>query len=234
MKMLAMDTSNHVLAVALMEDNTVLAELSTNIKKDHSSRLMPAIVELMQQVDIKPGELERLIVARGPGSYTGTRIGVTTAKSMAWALDIPIIPVSSLEVMAYNGKYFPGYICPFIDARRESVFTALYRWEDEGLTKVKDEVNIKMSEWLSMLQDLDTPILFMSPDMTVFEEMIKKQCQHAVISDAAAQIVRPANLFEVGKTQKEVPAHEVAPHYLRITEAEANWLKQEKGETNHG
>lgn len=234
MKMLAMDTSNQVLAVALIQQDTVLAELSTNIKKDHSSRLMPAIVELMEQIKMTPDQLDALVVARGPGSYTGTRIGVTTAKSLAWALDIPIIPVSSLEAMAYNGKYFQGYICPFIDARRETVFTSLYRWEDNALVQVKNEVNIKMAEWLQMLQSLELPVLFISPDMAIFETMIKDYCPDAVMGDAAAHIVRPAHLFEVGRTKKTVPAHDIVPHYLRITEAEANWLKTQKDEEENG
>src|SRR5699024_7265314 len=112
MNKLAIDTSNQVLGVALMQQNDIVAELTTNIKKDHSSRLMPAIVDLMKKVNMTPDQLDKVIVANGPGSYTGTRIGVTTAKTLAWTLQIPITPISSLKTLAANESYFNGYICP--------------------------------------------------------------------------------------------------------------------------
>ncbi len=113
MKILAMDTSNQVLSVALLDDKQLIGEITTNIAKNHSVRLMPAVEKLMKDVNVKPSELDRIIVAKGPGSYTGVRIGLATAKTMAWALDIPVIGVSSLEALAYQGILFDGIICPF-------------------------------------------------------------------------------------------------------------------------
>src|SRR5690625_1267056 len=128
MNKLAIDTSNQVLGVAIIQNDTLLAELITNVKMDHSSRLMPGIVGLMEDVGLTPNQLDKIVVAQGPGSYTGTRIGITTAKTLAWALNIPIYPVSSLDAVALNGAYFNGYICPFFDARRQTVFTSLVKW----------------------------------------------------------------------------------------------------------
>src|SRR5699024_4891214 len=116
MNTLAIDTSNQSLGLAIMQDEELIAELITNIKKDHSSQLMPQIVSLMESVDMTPDKLQKIVVADGPGSYTGTRIGITTAKTMAWALDIPIDTVSSLAALAYNGRFFEGSICPLFDA----------------------------------------------------------------------------------------------------------------------
>src|SRR5690625_5164541 len=113
-----------------MKNNEIAAELITNIKEDHSSQLMPAIVELMNEVNLAPEQLEKIVAAYGPGSYTGTRIGVTTAKTLAWSLEIPIFTVSSLKATALSGRYFDGLICPFFDARRQAVFTSLYRSKD--------------------------------------------------------------------------------------------------------
>jgi len=235
MNMLAIDTSNQVLGVALMRQNDIVAELTTNIKKDHSSRLMPAIVDIMEKVSMTPNQLDHIIVANGPGSYTGTRIGVTTAKTMAWTLDIPITPISSLQILAANGSYFNGYICPFIDARRKTVYTGLYQWSDGQLKKVKQETNIYMETWLSELDSVKDPILFISPDVQTFESMIKDKLSYAVIpTNQASHLLRPSNLFMLKDSVPAVPVHEAVPNYLRVTEAEANWMKQQKDGPNHG
>lgn len=111
MNILAMDTSNQAMGVAVSKDGQPLGELSTNIKKNHSVRLMLAIDHLMREVNMAPTDLDKIVAAKGPGSYTGVRIGLMTAKSMAWSLDIPITGVSSLEVLAWQGRFIiPIYV----------------------------------------------------------------------------------------------------------------------------
>src|SRR5699024_3708924 len=97
------DTSNQVMGVALLHDDVLVGEIVTNIKKNHSVRLMPAIDQLMRETGMTPDLLDKIAVAKGPGSFTGVRIGLATAKAMAWSLEIPIVGVSSLEVLAYQG-----------------------------------------------------------------------------------------------------------------------------------
>src|SRR5690625_1724245 len=128
MNILAIDTSTHVLGVALLKNNQIIGEYVTHLAKNHCVRLMPAIDQLMKDVKMEPDQLDKIVVAKGPGSYTGVRIGLTTAKSLAWTLNIPIIGVSSIEVLAYQGRFFSAYICPFFDARRQMVYTGLYKW----------------------------------------------------------------------------------------------------------
>ena len=96
MKLLAFDTSSKALSVAILEDETLLAETTLTIKKNHSITLMPVIDFLMQQIDLTPKELDRIVVAEGPGSYTGLRIAVATAKTLAHTLGIELVGVSSL------------------------------------------------------------------------------------------------------------------------------------------
>jgi tRNA threonylcarbamoyladenosine biosynthesis protein TsaB len=234
MNILAIDTSNQVMGVAIMQDGNIAGELITNSNKDHSSRLMSAIVDVMGKVDIAPEQLDEIVVAHGPGSYTGTRIGVTTAKTMAWALQIPLKTVSSLEVLAVGGALFDGYICPFFDARRQTVFTALYQWEGKMLKRLKLEVNIHMEKWLASLGTLDKPILFLSPDLPLFKNMITETYPLAIFPEAQTLLARPTHLFTLAKHQKATPVHQAKPNYLRITEAEANLNKDPKGETRHG
>ena len=102
MFVLAIDTSNTTLSVALVENNEILIEVVEATKNDHSKRLMPTIEALFKKVNRTPKELDLIAVAEGPGSYTGVRIGVTVAKTLAWTLNKPLVGVSSLEILARN------------------------------------------------------------------------------------------------------------------------------------
>lgn len=234
MNMLAIDTSTQILGVALMKNDIVVAEMTTNQKKDHSSRLMPVINQLMQQADMKPEDLHTIVVAHGPGSYTGTRIGVTTAKTLAWTLDIPIIPVSSLKTLGYNAVPYQGYVCPFFDARREAVFTGLYHFSAGVFNVVQEDRHIKMKEWLTELDTLQEPILFLSPDFAKHQACLNESDMERVHSPASSHLLRPSNLLMLAETEPAVSAHEITPNYLRMTEAEANWEKRQKEEKNYG
>ncbi|WP_226586023.1 tRNA (adenosine(37)-N6)-threonylcarbamoyltransferase complex dimerization subunit type 1 TsaB [Halobacillus litoralis] len=226
MNILAIDTSNYVMGVAVMKDGTVAGEYVTNIKKNHSIRLMPAIDQVMKETGMKPEDLDRIAVAHGPGSYTGVRIGLTTAKTMAWSLGIPVIGVSSLEAVARQGVFFPGFVCPFFDARRGLVYTGLY---DGDMNLVKDEKNVLMGEWLEELKELNQPVLFLSQDLSVHEETIREKLgSQAVMPGEPYQFARPSIIASVAKDKEPRPVHDLVPNYLRIPEAEAKWLEQQE------
>src|SRR5699024_4178053 len=127
MNILAMDTSNQALGVAILKDEEIIGEMVTNIAKNHSVRLMPAIDQLMKEVNLSPDVIDKLVVPKGPGSYIVIRIGLSTAKSLSWALNIHITGVSSLEAHACQGRFFNSNICPFSDARRQLVYPGLYQ-----------------------------------------------------------------------------------------------------------
>lgn len=225
MNILAIDTSNYVMGVAVLKEGAVAGEYVTNIKKNHSIRLMPAIDQVMKETGTKPEELDRIAVAHGPGSYTGVRIGLTTAKTMAWSLGIPVVGVSSLEAVARQGAFFSGYVCPFFDARRGLVYTGLYR---SDMTIDKAEKNILMEDWLHQLKELGEPILFLSQDLKVHEEQILDILgERAVLPEAPYQYARPSIIASVAKGMEPGPLHELVPNYLRIPEAEAKWLEQQ-------
>jgi tRNA threonylcarbamoyl adenosine modification protein YeaZ len=127
MKLLAMDTSNQTLAVAVLENEKLLAHFQLNRKMNHSLTLMPAIESVMQASGLEPADLDRIVVAKGPGSYTGIRIAVTTAKTLAETLKIELTTVSSLAVIAGN-IHTDKLIIPMMDARRNNVYASAYRW----------------------------------------------------------------------------------------------------------
>ncbi|WP_019244425.1 MULTISPECIES: tRNA (adenosine(37)-N6)-threonylcarbamoyltransferase complex dimerization subunit type 1 TsaB [Bacillus] len=229
MKILAIDTSNYALGVALIEDNQIIGEYITNIKKNHSVRAMPAIETLMHDCNVKPSDLDKIVVAKGPGSYTGVRIGVTIAKTLAWTLKIPISGVSSLKVLAANGKYFDGYISPLFDARRGQIYTGLYEYKQGELVAVKEDTIIQSSEWAQQLRTLDKDILFIGSDYFIHQETLLTYLgEQAVFADEAQLVPRPSVLALLGKGLEPEDVHEFVPNYIRLAEAEANWIEQQK------
>lgn len=223
---LTIDTSNHVLGVALMKGNKVIGEFVTNLAKNHSVRLMPAVDQLMKEVDASPEQLDKIIVAKGPGSYTGVRIGLTTAKTLAWALDIPVVGVSSLKALAYQGRFYNSVICPFFDARRGLVYTGLYEWQTNEMVAVHKEQNILMYDWLTELSKREQEVLFLSPDIEGFSDAIQEKLGDlAIIPEDMFHIAKPSDLALAGSHQESESTHHLTPNYLRLAEAEANWIK---------
>lgn len=228
MTVLAIDTSNYVLGVALANDSQIIGEYITNLKKNHSVRAMPAIEQLMKECEVKPENLTKVVVAKGPGSYTGVRIGVTIAKMIAWARKIPLVGVSSLEALAANGQYFNGYICPVFDARRGQVYTGLYQYEKELKEIIMDQ-HILFSDWLRQVKEMDKPVLFLGNDVSLHMETIQQSLgELAVFGDITLHNPHPAKLAQIGMTRQAEDIHPFVPNYIRMAEAEAKWLEQQK------
>ncbi|MDG4658326.1 tRNA (adenosine(37)-N6)-threonylcarbamoyltransferase complex dimerization subunit type 1 TsaB [Ectobacillus antri] len=224
MKVLAIDTSNYTLGVSLLDGEAVVGEYITNIKKNHAVRLMPSIEMLLQQCDVKAKDLNKIVVAQGPGSYTGVRIGVTTAKTLAWSLQIPLSGVSSLAVLAANGRGFEGYICPLFDARRQQVFTGLYTY-GQTLETVKQDRLMLIQDWLTAIQETDKRVLFIGNDVDIHRGTIQAALgDRAVFAGSTLHNPRPSELGLLGLHAEEADVHTFVPNYLRLAEAEATWL----------
>jgi tRNA threonylcarbamoyladenosine biosynthesis protein TsaB len=227
MKVLAIDTSNLVMGIAVLDEGKVLGEYITNLKKNHSIRVMPAIEQLMKETSVSPAELDRIVVAKGPGSYTGVRIGVTIAKTLAWTLKKDLVGISSLEVLAQSGKYFDGYTVPLFDARRTQVFTGLYGKADSGeFENLWEDRIILLKDWLEMLQTSDKKILFVGNDLPLHHETIAEVLgSQAVFGQVSDHNPRPGELGRIGMLKKPDDIHSFTPDYLQLAEAEVNWLK---------
>jgi tRNA threonylcarbamoyladenosine biosynthesis protein TsaB len=230
MKVLSIDTSNYVLGIGLLDGDTVLGEYISNIKKNHSVRVMPAIQTLMNECGIKPKDLTKIVVAEGPGSYTGVRIGVTIAKTLAWTLNIPLSGVSSLEVAAASaGRYFDGYVSPFFDARRGQIYTGLYKFEGPDIKIIKEDQLVMSADWVQTLYELDGRVLFTSNDLKLHEAVIQEGLGEKAVLAAITELnPRPAELALLGRDKESVDLHSFVPNYIRLAEAEANWLKAQE------
>lgn len=227
MTILSIDTSNYALGVALLEEDQVLGEYITNLKKNHSVRIMPAIETLMKDCGKVPADLTKIVVAKGPGSYTGVRIGVTIAKTLAWTLNIPLVGVSSLEILAGGtGRYFDGMVSPLFDARRGQVYTGLYQFVNGKLTVVQQDQLVMLADWVEMLSNSDKPILFVGNDLSIHQAKIEEVLgSKAIFASVTEHNPRPAELALLGKDYAGEDIHSFVPNYIRLAEAEAKWLE---------
>ena len=230
MNILAIDTSTNVLGVGLASEEKIIGEYITNIKRNHSTRVLPAIEYMLNDVGYAFQDLDKIVVAEGPGSYTGLRIGVTIGKTLAWTLQIPLSGVSSLKAMAASAHYFPGYLAPLMDARRGNIFTGLYRYEGEKLIQVIEDQHIAAEEWAQELKEYAEPILFIGHDVALHKETFQRTLQNrAQFPAAQLHIQRPGELALLGKDAPEVQVHSFVPNYLRLAEAEAKWRAKNQG-----
>jgi len=215
MKLLAFDTSNQALSLAILEDEHLLAQTTLNIKKNHSITLMPAIDFLMNSLDMKPTDLDRIVVAQGPGSYTGLRIAVATAKTLAHTLKIELVGVSSL--LALVPEQVEGLVIPIMDARRNNVYAGFY----QSGQAVRPEAHLPLAEVMEIAGAADQPVTFVGETAT-FAEQIKD-----ALPQAAIQSTLP-DAATIGCLGLDLPAqsiHDFVPNYLKRVEAEENWLK---------
>lgn len=225
MKILAFDTSNQTLTLGLLDNGKLIGEVTTTNNKNHSTTLMPAISWLMDEVKWTPQDLERIVVAQGPGSYTGLRIGVTTAKTLAATLQIDLVGISSLKTLAANAVRTPGIIVPLFDARRQNVYAAGYAWSNEELTTVLPDQHIALADLLAQLQEEKT-VLFLGVDVEKFKPMIQEKLPQAQFAPVPSWDV-PSGVTLATLGAAATPAEEIdsfVPQYLKRVEAEEKWL----------
>lgn len=216
MKILAFDSSSQTLSLAILEDKTLLADLTINIKKNHSITLMPSIDFLMQSIDLQPKDLDRIVVAQGPGSYTGLRVAVATAKMLAYSLKIDLVGVSSLYALAAPVDKGNGLVISLMDARRHNVYAGFY---ENGQSVLADR-HMAFEEVLALAKTYDK--VTFAGEVTHFRQEIEETLPQANIEVTLPSAYEMACL---GQTLEAVNAHAFVPSYLKRVEAEENWLR---------
>lgn len=218
MKILAFDTSSKALSVAILEDETLLAETTLNIKKNHSITLMPVIDFLMASLELKPTDLDCIVVAEGPGSYTGLRIAVATAKTLAHTLKINLVGVSSL--LALVPAQLSGLVIPLIDARRNNVYAGFY----ENGRAVQPEAHLSFEQVLEVAKTAEN-VTFVG-EVAGFIKQIEENLPTAHCQETLPDAVQIGLL---GLRKEIASLHDFVPNYLKRVEAEENWLKDHEG-----
>ncbi|BEP27919.1 tRNA (adenosine(37)-N6)-threonylcarbamoyltransferase complex dimerization subunit type 1 TsaB [Helicovermis profundi] len=226
MKILSIDTSSIIASASLLENDKIIGEISINNPKTHSQKLMSMIKTLFELSDMKIENVDRIVVANGPGSFTGLRIGISTAKGLAHPHNIKIAEVSALKGMAYNMVDFDGIICPMIDARRNQIYTAIYSSEKDGLKNVFEDKCILIDELIELLKKGHKKIAFLGDGVNSHKEIIKENFgDNAIFVNENNKYQRASSLaiafIKEGIVSKKYD--EVSAIYLRKTEAETKY-----------
>ncbi len=228
MKILSVDTSSNVASVAITDDEKLICEITVNTKKTHSQMLMPMIDSALKQAELEISDIDLIVSANGPGSFTGLRIGVSAVKGIAHALDIPVVGVSILEAMAYNLPFCKYLISPIMDARRDQVYNAIYEWENEEILEVKAPRALSIEELTDELLKSGKKVVFLGDGVKVHREFIKeKMGDKALFAPVSALEQKASGLAAAAKNKKAVSCYELSPTYLRKPQAERELEEKE-------
>ena len=224
MRILALDSSGLVATVAIVEDDQTIAEYTVNYKKTHSQTLLPMLDEIVKMTEFDLDTIDAIAVAGGPGSFTGLRIGSATAKGLGLALNKPLIHVPTVDGMAYNLFGCTGLICPMMDARRNQVYTGIYRFERE-FEIVEEQMAIAVQELIDKLNAYGEKVTFLGDGVPVYAKQLEEGLTvpysfapaHVNRQSASAVGTLGMKYFAEGKTET---AREHQPDYLRVSQAE--------------
>ncbi len=224
MRILGIESSSLVASVAIVEDGVTMAEYTANFKKTHSQTLLPMIDSMVELLGIELSTIDAIAVSGGPGSFTGLRIGSSTAKGLGLALNKPLIHVPTLDATAYNLYGAGALICPIMDARRNQVYTGIYRFEKE-FEIVHGQDVMDMGNLIQILNGLGEPVIFLGDGVPVYEKQVEENVSvpfrfapaHTNRQRAASVAALGAVYFKEGKVET---ADEHGPDYLRKSQAE--------------
>lgn len=224
MRILGIESSSLVASVAIVEDGVTMAEYTANFKKTHSQTLLPMIDEMVRLLGIELSTIDAIAVSGGPGSFTGLRIGSATAKGLGLALKKPLIHVPTLDATAYNLYGTSALICPIMDARRNQVYTGIYRFEKD-FEVIMEQDALDMGELIERLNSMGERVVFLGDGVPVYRTQVEEKM--TVPFDFAPAHVnrqRGASVASLGAVYyaegriEEAKDHK--PDYLRKSQAE--------------
>ncbi|MGY3765406.1 tRNA (adenosine(37)-N6)-threonylcarbamoyltransferase complex dimerization subunit type 1 TsaB [Vagococcus vulneris] len=235
MAVLGIDTSNKSMGIVLSSKGRLVGEHVSAEQKNHSVTLMPAIDFVMQEAKLLPKDLKKVVVAKGPGSYTGLRIAVTTGKTLAWTLGIPLYAVSSLKILAKGVNQQlakEALIIPLMDARRNNVYAGGYRYELGHLNSVIPDKHCSIDGLINELNNYNLPLIFVGEDTETFRKSILEAYPEATIINEP--LIPRALMNVVTESDLVSDIESFVPDYLKRVEAEEKWLEtHEIGSTDY-
>jgi tRNA threonylcarbamoyladenosine biosynthesis protein TsaB len=229
MKILGLDSSGLVASVAVVEDEVLLAEYTTDYKKTHSQTLLPMLDELRNMIELDLNSLDAIAISSGPGSFTGLRIGSATAKGLGLALKKPLVEVPTLEGLAWNLCGTDRVVCPLMDARRNQVYTAAYEFIRQGesflMKNLLPQAPVDIRDMTESLNALGREVIFLGDGVPVYLETIREKIEVPfTLAPAGNNRQRAASIASLGAVYfaqgRKVDAAAHQPEYLRKSQAE--------------
>ena len=230
MRILAFETSAKAASVALLQDGVLLGEYMQNSGQTHSRTIMQMAQDLLRNCDLSVNDVEAVACAAGPGSFTGIRIGLAAAKGFSWGREIPLVGVSTLEAMARTVAAADGVYCAAMDARRNQVYTALFRMENGTFCRLMDDSAISVEELGEKLSGLHGPKYLVGDGAALCHKHLSGTISGLLLLPEHLRMQRAAGTallaWEQLKTGEIRPAGSVTPNYLRLSQAERERLKK--------
>ena len=221
MLLLAFETSAKAASVAFLEGEKLLGEQYQNTGLTHSQTLMVMAEDLLKQCGKTPADVEAVAVANGPGSFTGVRIGVAAAKGFAWASEIPIYGVSTLEAMALGLGISDGFVCPVMDARRNQVYNALFYVNQGVLTRQTPDRAIALEDLKKEVQTLEKPVFLVGDGSILCYNTLQNDVPNLILPPEWKMHQRAVGVGLAALKQETADdAAALAPNYLRLSQAE--------------
>ena len=225
MLIFGIDTCSMSSSAAVMSEEKLIAEFTVNHKKTHSEKIMPQIKAMLEACGINLEQIDAFAASVGPGSFTGVRIGVATAKAFAQGLKKPCISVSALSALAVGAKNFKGIVCPVLDARRNQVYNALFESNGRDLKRITPDRAIALDELLEELKEKNDNVVFMGDGVPVFKEKLSEILEDSAFFVPNSFTYNLASLvceaaekkLNCGKT---TDYGDLIPNYVRLSQAE--------------
>ena len=232
MKILALDTSTIMTTCAVLNENQVLGEYSLNQDMSHSEKLVPMVKEVLDSLDLKIEDIDLYGVTKGPGSFTGLRIGVATVKTFAHLFDRPIVGISTLEALAFNLPY-NEIIVPMIDARRNRVYTGVYSWKGNKLETLMEPNVIEIDELLDYLNNTYNQIIVNGNGSFLYKDKIsgilRDKVRFSTISHNSCQATSVGELALIKYKDGYMDNYyTLVPEYLRESQAQRELKEKEQ------
>jgi len=226
---LGIESATENASCALLSDTKLLGEYSLNTGKTHSENLMNIIDKLIVETEVELRDISGIAITKGPGSYTGLRIGISIAKSMSQTLKIPILSVSTLESLAYNLPCSENIINPILDARSNRIYTGIYRLTNNKIEESEKDSATNIEEHINFLkkQDYDKKIIFIGDGAVKHKELLKTEFKDkCTIAENYINIIKASSSAQAGlikfKNKDLCSWRDFNPVYLRKTQAERN------------
>ena len=233
MRVLSLDSATEVASCAIIEDSKLLGEVIINYKMQHSKTLLPIIDSLLTSLDLTLKDIDGFVVSKGPGSFTGLRIGMATIKGFSQGTKKPFTCVSTLDSLAYNMCYTGGIICPILDALRGNIYTALYTFNGTDFITISDYMIISVEELISLLTKYNSPVCFIGDGIIKHGTLLKESLPNVSFAPVHLNLARASSLGEIGikrlSNGEEDNIYSASPMYLRKPQAEREY--EEKMET---
>lgn len=237
MKILSIDTSSSICSVAILEDKKVIKEIRNDDANTHSVKLMPQIEQIFKETNLTLNDMDLLACDKGPGSFTGIRIGISTALAFHDVTSIPAIGITSLMALAYNVN-FEGYICSLIDAKNNNVYYSLFDTSSKDYVQVGEYLAEDINYVTEILKICNKPIFLVGNGSIVYKDVLKSSLkENAIFSDneelnkLTSKSVGIA-AFDVFTNNKYSEEYNLSPIYLKKSSAERELEAKQNGHKN--